>query len=101
MSPIHRYDVTTLCAFINSGQVGLPLTHTRSLQVIAALEGARDWFALAHREDADSLKARARILRATINSLCLSAPLSESVAAIVVEKIFSEGSPGSNSEPVG
>src|SRR5882724_1281492 len=101
MSPMHRYDVTTLCAFINCGHVRLPLTHTRSLQVIAALEGAGDWFALAHREDADSLTARARILGATINGLCISAPLSESVAAIVIEKIFSEGSPGPNSEPVG
>src|SRR4051812_44457361 len=91
MIPSDRYNVAALCAFINSGNVRLPLSHTRSLQVIAALEGEADWFALAHRDDANSLKARAKVLRAALEKVCPPTPLTDSAAAGIIDAILNPG----------
>jgi hypothetical protein len=87
MSTNHSYDPTVLCAFINSGRIRLPLSHTRTLEVIAALERDKDWNHIAHRPDAILLKARAKILRVEINSRIPNMRLSEVDAIAAIEQM--------------
>lgn len=87
MSTNHSYEPAVLCAFINSGRIRLPLSHTRSLEVIAALERAKDWNTIAHRSDAKLLKARAKILKAEINLRAPAMRLSEVDAIAALEQM--------------
>jgi len=87
MSTNHSYDPTVLCAFINSGRIRLPLSHCGTLEVIAALEGVKDWNHLAQRPDAMLLKARAKILRVEINSRIPNMRLSEVDAIAAIEQM--------------
>jgi len=84
----HSYNPTVLCAFINSGRIRLPLSHTRTLEVIAALEMAKDWNHIAHRPDAMLLKARAKILRDEINVRTHDMRLSETDAIAAIEQML-------------
>lgn len=83
----HHYEPAVLCAFINSGRIRLPLSHTRALEVIAALERAKDWNTIAHRPDAILLKARAKIIRAEINRRAPDMRLSEADAIAAIEQL--------------
>lgn len=87
MPTIHSYNPTLLCAVINSGRLRLPLSHTRTLEVIAKLEGAKDYNTIAHRSDANLLKARAKILREEINRRIPQMRLSETDAIEAIKAL--------------
>ncbi len=87
MSTDRSYKSTVLCAFINSGRVRLPLSHSGALEAIAVLEGVRDWNSLAQRAEAKLFKTRAKILRAEINRRSPDMQLSEVDANAAIEQL--------------
>lgn len=87
MPRIPNYSVEVLLASINLGRVRLPLTHSRALDVIAHLEGCRNWHVIGNLRDATYLKERARIVHNRVNSAVVDGKLSSSAARDIVEEI--------------
>lgn len=83
-----QYSADALYAIVNSGDIRLPLTHTRSLEVVAKLEGAKDWNSIAHRGDGAALKARAKTLRSEVNGRLLDSRLPEGVTADIIAAVM-------------
>ncbi len=89
MSQNHSYSADLLRAFINTGGIRLPLSHTRALEVIAHLEGAANWNVIALRDNAALLKSRAKTLRDYVNANLCESTLSAEAAKFCVGRIMS------------
>ena len=96
----NQYSPTALSALINSGRFRLPLTHTRSLEVLGALENVTGWNSIAHRDDAPLLKARARVLRAKVNELVKDSVLALADAEAVIAFMAEASAPLPTPNPV-
>ena len=72
------YDGASLASLVNSGRFTLPLSNTRSLHLIAILEGAENWFEVTRLpgEDIEMLRLRARKLRQSVNGSLVDQQLS-------------------------
>jgi hypothetical protein len=83
MSPeFNQAQNQILCAALNSGRYLLPLSHGHALELVAVLNGAKDWNTLAARNGSSELhKAQAKQLRSALNSQGGQLPVTEAQTA--------------------
>lgn len=87
MAQYPNYSPEVMLASINSGRVGLPLSHSGALEIIGHLEGYPHWNDIARRRDASIMKERAKIMRLRVNASIEDGKISESTAQKVVDEI--------------
>jgi hypothetical protein len=72
-----------LRSLVNSGRFRLPLCHSHALEIVALLNGAKDWNAMAAGKGAAAGKARAKALRAYLATEA-AVPLTAEAASLAL-----------------
>jgi len=84
-SDLNQTQNQILCAALNSGRYLLPLSHSHALELVAVLQGAKDWNTLAARNGSSELhKAQAKQLRSAINAQGGQLPVTKAQTALAL-----------------